>query len=67
MPKKPDFQLTPCPHCGEPPRYVLGTFFVRVDVHTGEKRSVGKPHGDGHVFECGGEHQWPAMKEGEEA
>ena len=55
-----------CPKCGCPPRFVLGTFQVRVGVSaqgdrlvpTGEKR-VGKPVGHASlILECGGCHQW---------
>lgn len=60
-----------CPRCGCPPRFVIGTFQVRVGVRadkdndlspTGEKR-VGKPvEREPLVLECGGQHQWTSTE-----
>lgn len=57
------FKVTKCPHCDCFPRYVLGAFWVRVDVYSGTgKKYVGKPQGNEHFFECGGGHQWSAER-----
>lgn len=56
-----------CPKCGCTPRFILGTFQVRLGVtptkgaefsRTGEQR-VGKPVDNQPLtLECGGGHQW---------
>ena len=59
-----------CPRCGCPPRFVIGTFQVRVGVRadkdndlspTGEKR-VGKRVEAPMILECGGGHLWPSTE-----